>query len=73
MYPYYKHNITDIEHGLIELLQTIVILPNEDEITREALHLLSSYTSAPYRIFEENLKEIPQKYMPDVLYLLNIE
>ncbi len=73
MNPYYKCNITDIEHGLIEFLQTIVILPNEDEIIKEALHLLSSYTTAPYRIFEENLKEIPQKYIPYVLYLLNRE
>ena len=74
MDPYYKQDIyiSDIRDELVELLQTVVISSNDDEVSEDAVDLLMSYEWPPFVILEENMDKIPEKLMPDVLYIINM-
>ena len=50
MDPYYKQDTSAIIGPLIDLLQTIIITPNDDDVIGEAIHLLSAYTTLPFLI-----------------------
>lgn len=69
MDPYYKQNIyiADIWDDLIQLLQTVVITPNDEEVAEDAWHLLSSYAWRPFEIIENNLDKVPEQLRPYVL------
>lgn len=73
MDPYYKKDLTDLYEPLKELLQQMAIDENEDDVIEDALFLLESYTDPPYERLREHISEIPQQYLPKVLYLVNLE
>lgn len=75
MDPYYKQDIyiADIREDLNKLLQTVVITSNEDEVSEDALNLLSSYEWPPFEILEKNLDRVSKQLMPDVLYVINMD
>ena len=49
MDPYYKQDISDIKKDLKEMLETVAVSSNEEDIIDEALHLLEGYTDPPFR------------------------
>ena len=73
MDPYYKQDTSAIAEPLIDLLQTIIITPNDDDVIGEAIHLLSAYTTGPYEILKSEYKNVPEMFKPDVLYLFSEE
>ena len=73
MDPYYKQDTSKIAEPLTELLQTIIITPNDEDVIGEAVHLLSAYTSGPYEILKAEYKKVPEIFKPDVLYLFSEE
>ena len=73
MDPYYKQDTSAIIGPLIDLLQTIIITPNDDDVIGEAIHLLSAYTTGPYEILKAEYKNVPEMFKPDVLYLFSEE
>ena len=73
MDPYYKQDTSAIAEPLIDLLQTIIITPNDDDLIGEAIHLLSAYTTGPYDILKAEYKKVPEMFKPDVLYLFSEE
>lgn len=75
MDPYYKQDIyiADIRGDLNKLLQTVIITSNEDEVSEDALNLLSSYEWPPFEILEKNLDRVSEQLMPDVLYVINMD
>lgn len=74
MDPYYKQDIyiADIRGELVELLQTVVISSNDDEVSEDALELLSSYEWPPFEILENNLDKVSEQCKPYVLYVINM-
>ena len=74
MDPYYKQDtyITNIHDELVELLQTVVISSKDDEVSEEALDLLSSYEWPPFEILEKNIDKVSKQLKPDVLYVINM-
>lgn len=74
MDPYYKQDtyIANIHDDLVELLQTVVIFSNDDEVSEEALDLLSSYEWPPFEILEQNIDKVSKQLKPDVLYVINM-
>lgn len=50
MDPYYRQDISDIKNDLKEMLEKVVVSPNEEDVIDEALHLLEGYTDPPYPI-----------------------
>ena len=75
MDPYYKQDIyiADIRGDLNKLQQTVIIASNEDEVSEDALNLLSSYEWPPFEILEKNLDRVSKQLMPDVLYVINMD
>ncbi|MBP1548335.1 MAG: hypothetical protein J6A37_17270 [Oscillospiraceae bacterium] len=71
MDPYYGQDISDIEDELIDLLQTFIISEKNIDIAEDALELLNSYTSGPYRILEDNINKIDSIFMPNIMYTIN--
>jgi hypothetical protein len=69
--PYYQNDLSNIMDGITDVLQELIISSDEEEIIGEAIHLLSSYLSGPYEILERHVKDIPEKFRADVLYLIN--
>lgn len=74
MDPYYKQDIyiADIREELVELLQTVIISSNDDEVSEDALELLSSYEWPPFEILEKNIDKVSEQIKPDVLYVINM-
>ena len=74
MDPYYGQDIyiSDIRDELVELLQTVIISSNDDEVADDALDLLMSYEWPPFAILEKNMDKISEKLKPDVLYAINM-
>ncbi|MDE7415575.1 MAG: hypothetical protein K2N44_04540 [Lachnospiraceae bacterium] len=75
MDPYYKqdHYIADIHDELIDLLQTVIVTSNDDEVADDAINLLSSYAWPPFEILENNMNKISEKMKPYVLYAINMD
>lgn len=75
MDPYYKQDIyiADIREDLNKLLQTVVIWSNDDEVSKAALNLLSSYEWPPFEILEKNIDRVSKQLKPDVLYVINMD
>ena len=75
MDPYYKQDsyIADIHDELVELLQTVIISSNDDEVSEDALQLLSSYEWPPFEILEKNIDRVSEQLKPDVLYVINMD
>lgn len=75
MDPYYKQDIyiADIREDLVNLLQTIIIWSNDDEVSKAALNLLSSYEWPPFEILEKNIDRVSKQLKPDVLYVINMD
>ena len=61
MDPYYRQDISDIKNDLKEMLEKIVVSPNEEDVIDEALHLLEGYTDPPYPILAGVLGELKWK------------
>ena len=74
MDPYYKqdHYIAEFRDELIDLLQTVVISSNDDEVSDDALVLLDSYAWPPFEILEKNMEMISEQMKPYVLEMINI-
>lgn len=70
MDPYYKQDISDIKKDLKEMLEKVVVSPNEEDIIDEALHLLEGYTDPPYSILAAYWGNLGEKHKPKALYLL---
>lgn len=70
MDPYYKQDISGIKNDLKEMLEKIVVSPNEEDVIDEALHLLEGYTDPPYPILAAYLGNLSEKHKPKALYLL---
>ncbi|MBQ7502331.1 hypothetical protein IJT93_06400 [bacterium] len=70
--PCYGQDISDIKQPLMELLQTMAIMPNEESIIEIALMLLGTYGEPPYKILESHFEIIPEKHKPYVMHLLEI-
>ena len=60
MDPYYKQDISGIKNDLKEMLEKIVVSPNEEE----------GYTDPPYPILAAYLGNLSEKHKPKALYLL---
>ena len=45
---------------------------NDDEVSEEALDLLSSYEWPPFEILEKNIDKVSKQLKPDVLYVINM-
>lgn len=75
MDPYYKQDIyiADIREDLVNLLQTVIIWSNDDEVSKAALNLLSSYEWPPFEILEKNIDRVSKQLKPDVLYVINMD
>ncbi|MDE7476555.1 MAG: hypothetical protein K2M91_01160 [Lachnospiraceae bacterium] len=75
MDPYYKQDIyiADIRDDLDKLLQTVVILSNDYDVSEAALQLLTDYQGPPFEILEKNIDKVSSKLKPDVLYAINME
>ena len=73
MDPYYKQDsyIADIRGELTDLLQTVIIASNEDEVSEDALNLLVSYEWPPFKILEENMENVSERLKPYVLEALH--
>lgn len=74
MDPYYKQDIyiADIRDELVDLLQTVIITPDDVEVSEDALNLLSSYEWPPFAILEKNMDRVSEKLKPDVLEVINM-
>lgn len=70
MDPYYKQDISDIKKDLKEMLETVAVSSNEEDIIDEALHLLERYTDPPYPILAAYLGNLSEKHKPKALYLV---
>lgn len=70
MDPYYRQDISDIKNDLKEMLEKIVVSPNEEDVIDEALHLLEGYTDPPYPILAAYLGNLSEKHKPKALYLV---
>lgn len=70
MDPYYKQDISDIKKDLKEMLEKVVVSPNEEDVIDEALHLLEGYMDPPYPILAAYLGNLSGKHKPKALYLL---
>ena len=75
MDPYYHqdHYIADFRGELIDLLQTVIITSDDDEVSDDALNLLSSYEWPPFEILEKNMDQISEQMKSDVMYVINMD
>lgn len=73
MDPYYKQGIyiADIHDDLIDLLQTVIISSDDDEVSEDAWNLLVSYEWPPFEILEKNMDRVPEQLKPHVLEAVN--
>lgn len=74
MDPYYKqdHYIADFRDALTELLQ-IVVISSSDDVSEDALNLLSSYAWGPFEILEKGIDKVSEQMKPDVLYVIHMD
>ncbi|MCI8315217.1 MAG: hypothetical protein HFH74_09345 [Lachnospiraceae bacterium] len=74
MDPYYKqdHYIADIRDELTDLLQ-IVVISSSDDVSEDALDLLSSYAWGPFEILEKRIDKVPERIKPYVLEVINMD
>ena len=70
MDPYYGQDISTFHDELVDLLQTVIISPNDDDVIEDAIDLLIDYEWPPFPIIEQNKALIPQKFQGDIAYLL---
>ncbi len=73
MDPYYGQDISNIHEELVDLLQTVIISPNEYDVIEDAINLLASYEWPPFPIIEKNRNLIPEKFQEEIAYLLNMK
>jgi hypothetical protein len=73
MDPYYGQDISNIHEELVDLLQTVIISPNEYDVIEDAINLLASYEWPPFPIIEKNRNLIPKKFQEEIAYLLNMK
>ena len=73
MDPYFKKDISNIYEDLIILLQNVVILSKNDDVSEDALNLLISYGYPPFHILEKNINKVSEKLKQDVLYAINMD
>ena len=72
MDPYYGQDISDIKTELINLLQTVIIVPNDIDVKEDALQLLGDYAWGPFEILEEHFENIENDLRPDAEYVINM-
>lgn len=74
MDPYYKqdHYIADIRDELTDLLQ-IVVISSSDDVSEDALYLLSSYAWGPFEILEKRVDKVSERMKPYVLEVINMD
>lgn len=73
MDPYYGQDISTFHDELVDLLQTVIISPNDDNVIEDAISLLMDYEWPPFSIIEQNKDLIPNKFQDDIAYLLNMD
>ncbi len=73
MDAYYGEDISEIHDELVELLEEVIVSPNEDTVIEDALDLLMSYEWPPFPVLEKNIDVIAPQHKPSVLYLLNLK
>ena len=72
MDSYYGNDIFIVKDDLKNILETVVISANEDDVIDDAISLLE-YTDWPYPILETHFSEVSERIKPMVRYLLNHE
>jgi len=70
--PWFGYNLPYTEQ-IIELIQRVIVSPNNKEVKEDALHLLTSYSWPPFEILKSNLEEIESDLLDDVLYAINMD
>lgn len=75
MDEYYKqdHYIADFRDELIDLLQTVIITSDDNDIIDDALNLLSSYAWPPFEILDNNMEQISEQMKPYVFEVINMD
>lgn len=75
MDEYYKqdHYIADFRDELVDLLQTVIITSDDNDIIDDALNLLSSYAWPPFEILETNMDQISEQMKPYVFDVINMD
>ena len=68
--PYYRQDISDIKNDLKEMLEKVVVSPNEEDVIDEAMHLLEGYKNPQYTRLAAYLGNLSEKHKPKALYLL---
>lgn len=77
--PYYGQDISGMREELIELLQTVVVSPNETAVREDALELLQSYVLEPlgpqqrFLVLEQNFEAIPSALQRQVEWLIRMD
>lgn len=73
MDPYYKQNyyIADFYNELTDLLQ-IVVVSSSDNVSEDALDLLSSYAWGPFEILEKEIDKVSEQMKPYVLEVISM-
>lgn len=73
MDPYYKqtHYIADFYAELTDLLQ-IVVVSASDDVSEDALNLLSSYAWGPFEILEKEIDKVSEQMKPYVLEVISM-
>lgn len=73
MDPFFKQDISRIYDDLMEILQEVVILSEDADVSEDALSLLSSYAWPPFGTLEKNLDKVSERIKPYVLYAINMD
>ena len=69
-FPENEGKYREHKKDLKEMLEKVVVSPNEEDVIDEALHLLEGYTDPPYPILAAYLGNLGEKHKPKALYLV---
>lgn len=58
---------------MIDLLQTVIITSDDNDIIDDALNLLSSYAWPPFEILDNNMDQISEQMKPYVFEVINMD
>ena len=73
MDPYYGQDISGMRAELDEVLQQVIVSPdNPLDVKEDAISLLMDYEWGPFPILEEHFEELEEEIKPDVKYVINM-
>lgn len=70
---YFKDYCVKYENEILNLLQFVIITPNDIKVIEDAIDLLTSYSDETYsfEILEKNLNLIPENFKSDIKYIIS--